>query len=277
MAFNVDERNLLAILNRAKQRSLSQKATINWTQIKIDWDEYIKNGAPENWKTEFTPVIQGVMTDTAENWNTEMGIQFDVRNLFVPEVLEDEEEFFKQWFDKYLDVFSDGILDTTRIDLAKLLEQADANGWTVDEMRRQLSLNFERYTTEGFSVDGMRLSDKEKAWFMERLPRFRLENIARTETMKAANAGSFELFKAWEVVELKEWLSTNDNRTRPTHIRAGAQYIEGGNPGPIPLDEPFIVGGQQMMYPLDGSLGAHVKEIAQCRCSVAPVVFEEDE
>lgn len=216
------------------------------------------------------------MEGTAEAWNTELGIQFDVRNLFIPELLEDEEQFFRQWFDEYLDVFSQDILDTTRTDLAKLLEQADANGWTVDEMRRQLGLNFERYTTEGFDVEDVRLTDQERAWFMERLPRFRLENIARTETMKAANAGSFELFRAWEVVEFKEWLDSGDNRVRDTHRAAGAQYVEGGNPGPIPLDEPFIVGGQQMMYPLDGSLGANVGEIAQCRCSVAPVVFEEE-
>ncbi len=232
--------------------------------------------AAANWKERFRPVIMGTMTDTAEMWNTEMGISFDVRNLFVPDVLEDEEQFFAQWFEKYMDTFSEPMLNTTRGNLHKILEQADFNGWTVDQVRKQLGLDFDRYLTEGFSVDGMRLTDKEKEWFTARRPQYRRENIARTETMKAANGGTFELFKAWEVVELKEWLSTNDDRTRPTHVRAGAQYSEGGNPGPIPLDEPFVIGGQQMMYPLDGSLGAHVREIAQCRCAMAPVISEEE-
>ena len=266
----------MAILRKAKSKSLEQKATINWTQLGRDWDTYIAEGAPENWRTQFNPVIVGVVTDTAEEWNAEFGIEFDVQNLFVSEVLEGEEQFFAQWFDNYMDVFSEDILDTTRADLAKLLNQAEANGWTVDEMRKQLMLNFERYTTEGFTVEGRRLTDDEKTWFAERLPQYRAENIARTETMKAANAGSFELFKAWGVVELKEWLDSGDNRVRDTHRAAGSQYGEGGNPGPIPLDQPFIVGGQQMMYPLDGSLGANVGEIAQCRCAVAPIVMEDE-
>jgi hypothetical protein len=51
--------------------------------------------------------------------------------------------------------------------------------------------------------------------------------------------------------------------SRQTHIQAGADYGEGK---PIPIDEPFIVGGYPMMYPMDGSYGAPLSEICGCNC-----------
>lgn len=54
------------------------------------------------------------------------------------------------------------------------------------------------------------------------------------------------------------WLSKRDERVRLHHIEADGQTV--------PIDEPFIIGGYPMMFPLDDSLGAPVDEIAGCRC-----------
>lgn len=54
------------------------------------------------------------------------------------------------------------------------------------------------------------------------------------------------------------WESMKDERVRLSHVKADEQTV--------PIDEPFIVNGYKMMFPLDDSLGAPVSEIIGCRC-----------
>ena len=58
----------------------------------------------------------------------------------------------------------------------------------------------------------------------------------------------------------KKWVTMHDQRVRKTHEAADGQEVA--------IDKPFEVGGYQMMYPLDKSLGAHSKECINCRCVV---------
>ncbi len=113
------------------------------------------------------------------------------------------------------------------------------------------------------------VADPQDRYFAEqRLPPYRTETVARTETMRASNAGGFQLYKDWGVTR-KEWLATGDNRTRDSH-RVGAVW--GKAPLVANIDEPFIIGGVPMMYPGDPSAPIH--EFANCRCTTVPV-FEE--
>lgn len=57
----------------------------------------------------------------------------------------------------------------------------------------------------------------------------------------------------------KTWLTLQDDRVRDTHRAVQGRTVE--------LNEPFIVGGARMMYPGDASLGAPIRELANCRCS----------
>ena len=59
----------------------------------------------------------------------------------------------------------------------------------------------------------------------------------------------------------KTWETVGDNRVRETHME-----VEGIT---IPVDEPFYVGGYEMMYPHDVSLGAGAEEVCGCRCSMS--------
>jgi uncharacterized protein with gpF-like domain len=71
---------------------------------------------------------------------------------------------------------------------------------------------------------------------------------------------------------MKYWLTARDNRVREDHVEAGERYdID----HPIPQDEPFIVGGEELMYPLDprGSPGNTIR----CRCIAVPVILETEE
>lgn len=61
-----------------------------------------------------------------------------------------------------------------------------------------------------------------------------------------------------ETQETHTWLSKHDEFVRDHHIDADSQTV--------PVNEPFIVGGYPMMFPLDDSLGAPLSEIMNCRC-----------
>lgn len=50
-----------------------------------------------------------------------------------------------------------------------------------------------------------------------------------------------------------------DSRVRPAHIDADSEQV--------PVDAPFQVGGEFLMYPGDTSLGATPGNVINCRCS----------
>ena len=109
--------------------------------------------------------------------------------------------------------------------------------------------------------------DRAAQGYSNKLLRQRGETIARTETLKALNAGRQEALdqlienpnndvQAQDVV--RAWDSTGDARTRETHAAADGQVV--------PQGEAFTVGGYSMMYPGDTSLGAPAGETVNCRC-----------
>lgn len=66
----------------------------------------------------------------------------------------------------------------------------------------------------------------------------------------------------------KRWDAIMDDKTREDHVDV--------NGAVVPIDEPFIVGGYEMMYPGDESLGAGPEEIINCRCSVEYLMTEDE-
>lgn len=71
----------------------------------------------------------------------------------------------------------------------------------------------------------------------------RATRIARTEVHAAHEAGSYAQALAIDPNGTKEWLATEDDRTRPTHRVADGQRV--------PMTEPFDVGGDTLRYPGD--------------------------
>lgn len=84
--------------------------------------------------------------------------------------------------------------------------------------------------------------------------------IARTEIIGASNAGSRAAALSFGVQLKKAWLATDDGRTREDHALAG----EGPSIG---MDEPYEVGGSELMFPGDSSMGADASEVVACRCA----------
>lgn len=57
---------------------------------------------------------------------------------------------------------------------------------------------------------------------------------------------------------VKEWNAVLDSKTRDAHVTADGQRR--------PIDDPYIVSGQRLMYPGDRSLGASASNVINCRC-----------
>jgi uncharacterized protein with gpF-like domain len=135
-----------------------------------------------------------------------------------------------------------GIPDSVFAQVNDMVMKGTHEGWGIDE----LALN----------IDQVLVDSDSTRW------RNRAQTIARTEAVGAYNAGQFQGFVAlsgqlggdWE----KGWLSTEDERTRPTHVHADLQRV--------PLLAPFTVGGFPGMFPGDPELPA--QEVINCRCSM---------
>lgn len=89
--------------------------------------------------------------------------------------------------------------------------------------------------------------------------------LARTTLNGIANGGSLALaqlvndasVEAGEVgVASKTWVTAGDERVRDTHAEADGQTV--------PIDQPFDVGGEQLMYP--GDPNGSLEETINCRC-----------
>lgn len=81
--------------------------------------------------------------------------------------------------------------------------------------------------------------------------KWRLNTIARTETMRAANYGRYEAWTKSGVVKYKQWLTAYDDRV--------CAECEGMNGEIVELDKPFSSG--DLMPPLHPN----------CRCTAIPV------
>ena len=95
---------------------------------------------------------------------------------------------------------------------------------------------------------------------------------ARTIVNGAENKGRFDCAKRAQdmgVIVGKRWISVSDGRTRPWHVQASDDY--GAKEDAIPIDEPFIVHDEAMMYP--GEVGASPANVYNCRCGYTTVVM----
>lgn len=86
---------------------------------------------------------------------------------------------------------------------------------------------------------------------------------ARTATTAAANGGrtaSYQQAAGMGIKMTREWLAVHDGRTRFNHGMADGQRVG--------VNEPFTVGGEKLMFPGDGSMGASGGNIYNCRCQI---------
>lgn len=140
----------------------------------------------------------------------------------------------------------DGITASIANRVEKVIQSGRAEGLTIVEIARNIEKNVRPIT------------------------RSRAATIARTETHNAAGFAHHKYYKQVEAdygsVMLKKWVATNDPRTRSAHAVMNGK-------DPIPMDEPFQVGGASMMHTGDPNGGA--ANNVNCRCVII-YVDEQD-
>lgn len=123
--------------------------------------------------------------------------------------------------------------------------------------KRQISACVTSSILQGKSIKGM-VDDLQK-----RIPTMNRDSAirtARTAVTNAQNAGRMDSYVAAKKMGIemeREWVSALDARTRPEHAEADGQVVG--------VDEPFIVGGEKLMFPGDRSGSGW--NIYNCRCT----------
>lgn len=126
--------------------------------------------------------------------------------------------------------------------IEKVIAESISNGLTLPEFRKRLQEE------------------------MTHLSKVAAERIARTETTSAMNYGG-QLERAELDIEFKSWIATIDIRTRTLinsgydHMAANGQVVENGSQ--------FVVSGEKLMFPGDGTHGATAGNVINCRCAAA--------
>jgi SPP1 gp7 family putative phage head morphogenesis protein len=147
-------------------------------------------------------------------------------------IVNDDAILYMQGASNRLVAVGDGLWNTIRQDLATAIERGDST--------EDVKVRIEKTTN---------------------MSEFRADTIARTETTRAYNAGTFQAGQALGDMgpKFKEWISAAGPRTREEHAAADGQVVA--------YEEAFDVGGEALMFPGDDAGSAW--NTINCRCSMA--------
>ncbi|ORX22484.1 phage portal protein [Thermoanaerobacterium sp. PSU-2] len=218
-----------------------------WEEMQKDVEESIRNGRgaffdAQKYKDKFYKVgyeqIKTIHNDFAEQAYNEV---FATKAMKIKKDFDPSLHRIAEWIQNKTFKFAQQITQDTEEMLRQQLEEANANGEDIDQIMRRVAEVFD------ISATG-----------------YRAERIARTETVPAANAGALEGYRQTGLVSRKTWLTAEDERVREWHQEADGQTVG--------IDEPFIVGGEELDFP--GDPNGSAENIIQCRCTVIPVIDE---
>ena len=133
----------------------------------------------------------------------------------------------------------------------------------ADEVHAKIKRTLEDGITTGDSV--AQLADRVRGAFNE-IGEGRAKTVASTETSAAFGFGRHESMTAAGITQ-RRWLTSGNANVRPTHEAAEGQTVA--------IDEPFNVGGAELMYP--GDEDGPPEEVINCHCVAIPVAAEGDQ
>lgn len=253
--FGADKRKVLSILNAGHKKAVEAKATIDWEAIYQEWMTYL-DMAGEEWRKTFLPLMKGVITDQARTLGVAYGMAFDVGNLWAQE-----------WFDDYTMTFAEAIVHTSRKAMSEMFKQGVAEGWSIPTMQKGLEQLFTQWTEGNLRLE-------EWAWIDQRMPKYRREMIARTETIRASNKGAEALYGEWGV-EYKEWLTAFDKRTcvfcaqmNGKRLVTGATWFQKGEQWNVEVEEDGEIKIHSTIFNYEDIKGPPLHP--NCRCTLIP-------
>jgi HK97 family phage portal protein len=166
----------------------------------------------------------------------------------IKEISDEVRQYFNAWIDNYgLELCKD-MNKTTKDKLRKILAEAIEEGDGLDVRKKKLIE----------ASNGMFADDKK----------YRAVLIARTESCTTMNAGATELYKA-ENIQMKEWISVQDDRTREAHLMMDGTVISMSDKFEVPATSQSE--GALMEYAGDPT--APASQVCNCRCTIAPFVI----
>lgn len=150
--------------------------------------------------------------------------------------------------DSWVEVVNENAVEYAKV-AQNRMKDVGMTAW--NDIKNKVSTSIEK----GTSVEDLKTLIEKNRSFSE----FRADTIARTETLNAYNNGNWEGSQALGEYgpTHKYWINTGDARSRETHNTVGSQPA-------IPVGQPFLVGGEEMMFP--HSPGASAKNVVNCRC-----------
>jgi hypothetical protein len=151
------------------------------------------------------------------------------------------------------------VLATYRTPLLPGVTCSDCLGDITSIIRR--SINVGRPLEDVVPKVGRLLPDKGIFLTIEE----RAEAVVHTEYHRVlSTASQLSLEESARVIPdlRKKWVCAVDERTRPAHRAAHGQIV--------PVRKPFVVGGEELMYPSD--LSGSTANTLNCRCTVVPVL-----
>lgn len=218
-----------------------------FTALKKQLDPYLKSieQAPAN-ISRFDLITPAPIADVLESLYIVSGVAYAdaMYNAIQPSVKASKEQLRATWAD-YMRRFA--VMNLTGL-------MMDINTTSIKVIQR---------IVESGLADGLGALDVAKNLQKQvtGIFRNRAKLIARTEMVKATNVAGMQSSSTSDFMYEKKWIPALDDRTRPDHAdMANNDYI--------PFDQPFVVGGDEMNQPGDGSLGAGAEQICNCRCKV---------
>lgn len=138
-------------------------------------------------------------------------------------------------------------------------ERAVNHGIDLAYGKRQITSVVTSGILQGQSINQMARHLMDRVTGMNQTSAVRAARTAVTQAENAGRQAAREELENKGCILQKRWMATHDNRTRHYHAEADGQTVDN--------DKPFTVGGEKLMFPGDGSMGASGWNLYNCRCS----------
>jgi len=180
--------------------------------------------------------VEKELEEMNDNPDVDIEIDFDVENSFAHERM-------RQRSLQSATEINDAVKDQVKT----VLREGQKEGWGARKTADEISDRFET------------ISDNHA------------ELVARTETLSSSREGSQAMAESTDVIDRKEWIATNDSRTREWHDAMDGEIKR--------KDQDFVVPqlnaeGQPSNYPRSVMVVGQDQPF-NCRCSQAPVVDDQ--
>ena len=125
--------------------------------------------------------------------------------------------------------------------------------------KKQITATVTSGILQGSSINKMAKDLMNRVTDMNKTSAVRAARTAVTEAENAGRQAAADELEKKGVIIGKRWIATHDSRTRDEHLEADGQIVEN--------NKPFVVGGEELMFPGDKSLGASGWNLYNCRCT----------